>query len=130
MKKPDEIMAEYLLRGGKMLAKTCPECASPLFEYKGDPFCVVCAEQARGEEGEQPEPGKAVLPGAGAGAAKPAPVQGRRSVPADDDLAAELRSTVAHFCARARQETDPENALILMDCALRGVEALDLLAQR
>ncbi len=44
MRKPDEIMAEYLLKGGKMLAKTCQNCGSPLFEYKGETFCVVCRE--------------------------------------------------------------------------------------
>lgn len=44
MRKPDEIMAEYLLKGGKMLAKTCQNCGSPLFEYKGETSCVVCNE--------------------------------------------------------------------------------------
>lgn len=45
MRKPDEIMAEYLLKGGKMLAKACSDCGSPLFEYKGETFCVVCKEE-------------------------------------------------------------------------------------
>jgi UPF0148 protein len=45
MRKPDEIMAEYLLKGGKMLAKTCPDCSSPLFEIKGETICVVCREE-------------------------------------------------------------------------------------
>ncbi|HWQ62924.1 MAG TPA: Sjogren's syndrome/scleroderma autoantigen 1 family protein [Methanospirillum sp.] len=45
-------MAEYLLKGGKMLAKTCQNCGSPLFEYKGETSCVVCKEadlEAKGE---------------------------------------------------------------------------------
>ncbi|NTW92707.1 MAG: hypothetical protein HGA40_04620, partial [Methanoregulaceae archaeon] len=42
MKREDEIMAEYLLKGGKMLSKSCPSCGCPLFEYKGETFCVVC----------------------------------------------------------------------------------------
>ncbi|WP_409199189.1 Sjogren's syndrome/scleroderma autoantigen 1 family protein [Methanospirillum lacunae] len=45
-------MAEYLLKGGKMLAKTCQNCGSPLFEYKGETSCVVCKEsdlEAMGE---------------------------------------------------------------------------------
>ena len=45
MKKPDEIMAEYLLKGGKMLAKTCKECGSPLFEYKGTAASSVSNKQ-------------------------------------------------------------------------------------
>ena len=44
-KKDDEIMAEYLLKGGKMLEKVCPTCGCPLFEYKKKTFCVVCAEK-------------------------------------------------------------------------------------
>ena len=44
-RKDDEIMAEYLLKGGKMLEKTCPSCGCPLFEYKKKTFCVVCAEK-------------------------------------------------------------------------------------
>jgi len=42
-KKEDEIMAEYLLKGGKMLEKTCRQCGCPQFEYKGKTLCVVCA---------------------------------------------------------------------------------------
>ena len=50
-KSPDEIMAEYLLKGGKMLAKTCPVCNCPLFEVKGETFCVVCREdEIEGQE--------------------------------------------------------------------------------
>src|SRR5512136_1141683 len=43
-RKEDEIMAEYLLKGGKMLEKTCKTCGCPLFEVKGRTLCVVCAE--------------------------------------------------------------------------------------
>ncbi|PKL60595.1 MAG: hypothetical protein CVV33_01890, partial [Methanomicrobiales archaeon HGW-Methanomicrobiales-4] len=50
MRKPDEIMAEYLLKGGKMLAKTCPDCGSPLFEYKGETYCVVCREDQNNQQ--------------------------------------------------------------------------------
>jgi uncharacterized Zn finger protein (UPF0148 family) len=45
MKGEDEIMAEYLLKGGKMLSKTCPACGCPLFEVKGD-FAWSAEEQA------------------------------------------------------------------------------------
>ena len=43
-RKEDEIMAEYLLKGGKMLEKACKTCGCPLFEVKGKTLCVVCAE--------------------------------------------------------------------------------------
>lgn len=42
MSRPDEIMAQYLLKGGKMLAESCPVCHNPFFEYKGQRQCVVC----------------------------------------------------------------------------------------
>src|SRR5512136_1937037 len=45
-RKEDEIMAEYLLKGGKMLEKSCKTCGCPLFEVKGKTMCVVCAENA------------------------------------------------------------------------------------
>ena len=50
-RKDDEIMAEYLLKGGKMLEKTCPSCGCPLFEYKKKTFCVVCAEKKPADRG-------------------------------------------------------------------------------
>ena len=44
VRKEDEIMAEYLLKGGKMLEKSCKTCGCPLFEVKGKTLCVVCEE--------------------------------------------------------------------------------------
>lgn len=44
MSRPDEIMAQYLLKGGKMLAEACPLCHNPLFEYNGKRQCVICHE--------------------------------------------------------------------------------------
>ena len=44
MRGSDEIMAEYLLKGAKMLGKSCPECGSPLFTVNGETYCVVCRE--------------------------------------------------------------------------------------
>ena len=45
MKREDDIMAGYLLKGGKMLSKSCPSCGCPLFEIKGETLCVVCREE-------------------------------------------------------------------------------------
>jgi len=54
MRKPEDIMADYLLKGGKMLEKTCPGCGSPLFIVKGETVCVVCAENTPVATGKPP----------------------------------------------------------------------------
>jgi len=119
MKKPDEIMADYLLKGGKMLSKACPACGSPLFEYKGETLCVVCAE--RGVESTEEPPEQA---GAPAPEKKPA-VAG---VPAAQSsaasaLAGELDRTLVYLCERIRSETRPDDCLVLMECVAQGIEA-------
>lgn len=53
-RNPDDIMAEHLLTGGKMLSETCPKCGAPLFEIKGRKTCVVCAENELLAEKEIP----------------------------------------------------------------------------
>jgi len=50
MAEIEEIMADYLLKGAKMLAKTCPVCHAPLFEYKGERLCVLCANTPQDED--------------------------------------------------------------------------------
>ena len=110
-------MAEYLLKGGKMLSRECTVCRSPLFEIKGETLCVVCREQGQAVEG------KTVLsvPKAGKSTAVP---PGETS-----DLAREIEETVASFCRRAREEPDPNRCLAFMDCVKIGVETLSLLPQ-
>ncbi len=44
-------MAEILLKGGKMLNRSCPKCNAPLFQYQGRTFCPRC-----GWEAEQRKP--------------------------------------------------------------------------
>ena len=55
MSRPDEIMAQYLLKGGKMLAESCPLCHNPFFEYNGKHQCVVCQEEETEHENRQKE---------------------------------------------------------------------------
>ena len=55
MSRPDEIMAQYLLKGGKMLAEPCPVCHNPLFEYKEIRQCVVCQNTEQRRENSQEE---------------------------------------------------------------------------
>jgi len=122
-KSADTIMAEYLLKGGKMLARACSECGSPLFEVKGETLCVVCREQ------------KATLKGA--------PVQGAADVPAPvatavvtvpavgpDSCEEELAATVVALCRRAREERNAERCLAFTEGAKRCAEALAVLRHR
>lgn len=112
-KKPEDIMAEYLLKGGKMLAKECKICGSPLFEYRGKTFCVVCAE--RGAEGERtPEP--------------PAPAAVAVPRPAGSAEAG-IEGAIASLCARVEGEQDERRCLTLMEAVLAGAEALRMLRQ-
>ena len=54
MKTEDEIMASYLLTGGKMLSETCEDCGAPLFEIEGKQCCVVCRELGKpGNSGDE-----------------------------------------------------------------------------
>ncbi|HVN66282.1 MAG TPA: Sjogren's syndrome/scleroderma autoantigen 1 family protein [Methanomicrobiales archaeon] len=127
-RNPDDIMAECLLRGGKMLPKACRACGSPLFEVKGETLCVVCREQGKPKE-----------TGTGAaapGAASPAPAD--REIPAapgagaqvpggETDEERELRLAIAILARRAREETDPDRCLALMEAARNGALALSFL---
>lgn len=112
-KKPEDIMAEYLLKGGKMLAKECKTCGSPLFEYRGKTFCVVCAE--RGAESERtpaPTPAPAVAP------AVPRPA---------GSAEAGIEGAITSLCARVEGEQDERRCLALMEAVLAGAEALRML---
>jgi UPF0148 protein len=119
MKSEDEIMAEYLLKGGKMLSKTCPSCGCPLFDYKGETLCVVCREEQAGEQEKKAQArGKA-------GQAK----RTERTAPAGTGkaLVETMEEMLASLAMRARDEPDPEKVLILMNALKRGVEARNLL---
>ncbi len=119
---PEEIMAEYLLKGGKMLAKACPTCGSPLFECRGETLCPVCREEKKRKGRTGMEKSRDDKPD----------VQERRAAPGlrgQGETAAELESTIIHICTRIREEPSPDNCLTLMECVLKGVEALLHLTQ-
>jgi UPF0148 protein len=114
-KGPDDIMAECLLKGGKMLSRACRVCGSPLFEVKGETLCVVCREKGKeaGRKGAVPAPaGAGTKPGTSGGGADPVD---------------ELRVTIADLARRAREEGDPERCMALLEAARKGAEALALL---
>jgi UPF0148 protein len=125
VRKEDEIMAEYLLKGGKMLEKTCKNCGCPLFEVKGKTFCVVCAENAT------------AIP-AGAEPAAPAHDGHGHTCSCGEDhdescegglLTDELAITVLSLCERIQNEKDPENVLLLMNAVKAGTESLEILCR-
>jgi UPF0148 protein len=118
-KSPDDIMAACLLAGGKMLSKACRACGSPLFEVKGETLCVVCREKGKRAGKAAEEPPK---PPAAAGAGGEPPVPG-----GETEEVKELRMAVAALARRAREETDPERCMTLMEAARKGAEALSLL---
>jgi UPF0148 protein len=118
-RNPDDIMAECLLAGGKMLSKACQACGSPLFEVKGETLCVVCREK-----------GKVAGKGTGSPASPPALAGAtvEQAAPGGETgEAKELRLTIAALARRAREETDPDRCLALMEAARKGAEALSLL---
>jgi len=134
-RKEDEIMAEYLLKGGKMLEKSCKTCGCPLFEVKGKTFCVVCAEnEAAAKAAQKPAP---------PAAAQAPPAESRQEctcgVDHDEDsctcegegglLADELAMTIHALCERIHNEKDPNHVLTLMNAVKAGSEALEILCR-
>lgn len=120
--KADEVMAEYLLKGGKMLAKSCKVCGHPLFEYKGETQCVICPLVAQKEPLPEPE--------------SPAPVReaGQSPAPAvavpgpESRTAAEIERTIVNLCERIRSEQRAGECLTLMMAVERGTKALKRLS--
>ena len=125
VRKEDEIMAEHLLKGGKMLEKSCKTCGCPLFEVKGKMLCVVCAENAQGEK-----------PGTAPAARERQQHSNECSCGEHHEescegglLTDELAMTIVSLCERIQNEKDPDNVLALMNAVKAGTEALKILCQ-
>lgn len=135
-KKPDDIMAEYLLKGAKMLSKTCPTCGSPMFTYKDRTFCVLCeSEQESGKAAGKKQlvqAGKASGTGSkrsdtqGLSGHDSARIAGSRET---SPLACVLEGTLITLAERIATEPDPDRCLSLMNTLKKGIEALTLLTQ-
>ena len=121
-KNPDDIMAECLLTGGKMLAKSCRACGSPLFEVKGETLCVVCREKGKKTGKAAAPPATPVLP-AGTGQEGP----GGTPEAGGSDEERELRLSIAVLARRAREETDPDRCRAITEAARNAALALSLL---
>lgn len=129
-------MAEALLKGGKMLEKSCRICGCPLFEVKGKTLCVVCAEDDK-DTGGAPAPAVAAK-GAGktkAAAAAEAHAHGEGCTCHGSEseegviLCDDLAETILSLCERIQNERDPENVLTLMNAVKAGTEALEILCR-
>lgn len=142
-RKEDEIMAEYLLKGGKMLEKSCKTCGCPLFEVKGKTLCVVCAEN---ENAKPPAKGAKAPTAAAAVATAESHAHHEHGagcgcgVDHDEDtctcgdeegglLAEEIAMTIHALCERIHNEKDPENVLLLMNAVKSGTESLEILCR-
>jgi UPF0148 protein len=118
MKREDDIMAGYLLKGGKMLSKSCPSCGCPLFEIKGETICVVCREEEAGRK----KNAQAVTHDVPV-----IPEKTLNSAVSHPALAGTLEETLIAVCLRMREEKDPGQVLVLANAVKSGVEALMLL---
>jgi UPF0148 protein len=136
-RKEEEIMAEYLLKGGKMLEKSCKTCGCPLFEVKGKTLCVVCAENTIAAKAH---------PAAASASAHAGHVHGEgcgcgqdhdedSCTCGDDDecgdggLTEELAFTIHSLCLRIQNEKDPDHVLTLMAAVKEGTNALETLCK-
>jgi UPF0148 protein len=119
-KKPDDVMAEYLLKGAKMLAKTCPACGSPMFTYKDRTFCVMCEmEDEKSSEKTRKSIRKQIEP----------PMGETRTLSSTSRLAYALETTLITLSERIASEPDPDRCLSLMNTVKKGIEALKILSQ-
>jgi UPF0148 protein len=145
-RKEEEIMAEYLLKGGKMLEKSCKTCGCPLFEVKGKTLCVVCAENAIAAKAAPAAAAKAAAPAAalhahhehthehGEGCTCGQDHDEESCSCGDDEcgdggLTEELAFTIHSLCLRIQNERDPNHVLTLMTAIKEGTDALETLCK-
>jgi UPF0148 protein len=135
-------MAEYLLKGGKMLEKACKTCGCPLFEVKGKTLCVVCAENALTAKAA---PAAVAVSALRESAAHHEHVHDHGegctcgqdhdedSCTCEDEgdggLTEELAFTIHSLCLRIQNEKDPNHVLTLMAAVKEGTEALETLCK-
>jgi UPF0148 protein len=138
LRKEDEIMAEYLLKGGKMLEKSCKTCGCPLFEVKGKTLCVVCAENETGAKTAKkpagPADAQAPAGGCSCGTGHDEDIcscgedHGEESCEGGM-LTEEIAFTIHALCERIQNEKDPDHVLTLMNAVKAGTEALETLCR-
>ncbi|HKM42033.1 MAG TPA: autoantigen p27 domain-containing protein [Methanocorpusculum sp.] len=122
-KNPEDIMTGYLLNGGKMLSESCPKCGAPLFEVKGKKMCVICANTADEEQVPQkvPENLRVIVP-------KYAEAEHTQS-PASGSITTELDALILELCSRAKNETEPDRCLTIIECIRTAAESKTILSR-
>ena len=125
VRKEDEIMAEYLLKGGKMLEKSCKTCGCPLFEVKGKTLCVVCEENTPALKDNETD----VEKDSTALSVHESAYRSQKAASAGLVLADDLTGTLLYLCERIRNEKDPNHVLTLMAAVKTGAESLHILSQ-
>ncbi len=118
MKTEDEIMASYLLTGGRMLSVTCEDCGAPLFETEGKQCCVVCKELGKpGVSGDN----KPEIP-----VVRESPVQDKNpELPVS--VIESLECALCALCKKAMDAPRSEDAKLYMDAVRAGTDALQVL---
>jgi len=129
VRNEDEIMAEHLLKGGKMLEKSCKTCGCPLFEVKGKTLCVVCAEKDTADKTSTGAPAAPAAPAAPVTTARCSCGEHHEETCEGGFLADSLAMTIVSLCERIQNEKDPDNVLALMNAVKAGTEALHILCQ-
>ena len=128
-RNPDDIMAEHLLTGGKMLSEACPKCGAPLFEIKGVKQCVVCAEAAKEEAAEKAQtPSPAAAPKADE-VRVIMPAYAKEEMLPSTPLGDEIDALIRSFIQRAGNEPDASRCLTYMECIRTAAEAKTMLVR-
>lgn len=129
MRKPDDIMAEYLLGGAKMLAEVCPVCSAPLFEVNGKKLCVVCSEAAKKTQtspdqkttSPQKKPESTLE---NIRVIMPKYTETKSSeIPVAEEIPNVLDTLILQFAHRAESEPDPARCLTYMECIRTAAES-------
>lgn len=131
-RNPDDIMAEHLLTGGKMLSEACSKCGAPLFEIHGVKQCVVCAEEAKEAKAAavQEVPAKVTAPAASADDVRVImPAYAKEERLAATPLGEEIDVLISEFIERARGEPDASRCLTYMECIRTAAEAKTMLVR-
>ena len=123
MKNEDEIMASYLLSGGRMLSATCKDCGAPMFDIKGNQCCVICKELGKPGVSEDNKDKKPDIPIVFQSQPEQASVQVQVPVAVCESL----EQTICALCTRAMEASRPEDAKIYMDAVRAGTDALQTL---